>query len=173
MSVKLRIMAALLLVVAGADQATKWWIENNVSPFDPLVVIEGFFQLTHARNSGIALGLFQGTHWAVFVALTSCALALIVYFYRQTPADDKLSALALGLIVGGAVGNLIDRVFRREVIDWVQFDLGLFVFPDFNVADSAIVIGVGLLLLDAVVSEVEESAPGEPEPSLFPGRSVP
>ena len=71
---------------------------------------------------------------------------------RIDPAD-KLSAVALGLIISGAFGNLFDRLVRHEVIDWAQFNLGLFIFPDFNVADSAIVIGVALLLLDVVTQE--------------------
>ena len=163
MSLKLRVVLLLVAVLVPLDQATKWWVENNVAPLEPIVVIDGFFRITHARNPGAALGLFQGVPMAAFIALTCVALALIWSFYRQVRPDDKLSAAALGLIVSGAFGNLIDRIWRQEVVDFLQFDLGLFIFPDFNVADSAIVIGVGLLLLDVVTSEAEESAPAEPE----------
>ena len=105
--------------------------------------------------------------------VSTVSFAVVVYSASATPRSaparqvapgDRLSASALGLIVSGALGNLIDRVARQEVVDFLQFDLGLFVFPDFNVADSAIVIGVGLLLLDVITSEAEESAPSEPEP---------
>jgi len=89
------------------------------------------------------------------------ALGLIGSFFRQIDEHDRLSAFSLGLIVSGALGNLTDRVFRGEVIDFLQFDFGLFVFPDFNLADSAIVIGVGLLLLDVVTQESEESVSRE------------
>jgi signal peptidase II len=71
--------------------------------------------------------------------------------------------VSLGLIVSGAFGNLTDRVVHQEVVDFLQFDLGLFIFPDFNVADSAIVIGVGLLLLDTFTREAERAVPREPE----------
>lgn len=168
MSPKLRILLVLAPLVFGLDQLTKWWVMTNVSPFEPIVVIEGFFRITHAKNSGMALGLLQGTHWSVFVVLTALALGLIGYFYAHTPRDDKLSATALGLIVGGALGNFADRWRLEGVIDFLQFDLGLFIFPDFNVADSGIVIGVALLLLDAMVSEVEDSAHRRDEPEPEP-----
>ncbi len=163
MSPKLRIVLILAAVVIPLDQGIKWWIAANVSPGNPIEVIPGFFSLTHARNPGAALGLFQNLHISVFIGLTTVALVLIWSFYRQIDAEDRLSATALGLIISGAIGNLIDRVVHQEVVDFLQFDLGLFVFPDFNVADSAIVIGVGLLLLDVLTSEAEESAPREPE----------
>jgi signal peptidase II len=148
-SPKLRIVLVLALVIVPLDQITKLAVETWVSPFDPISVIPGFFSITHSRNPGAALGLFRDVLpvW-VFVALTGAALALIWSFYRSIREDDRLSSAALGLIFAGAIGNLTDRVWRGEVVDWAQFDLGLFVFPDFNVADSAIVIGVCLLLLD-------------------------
>ncbi|MBW2280441.1 MAG: signal peptidase II [Deltaproteobacteria bacterium] len=149
MSPKLRIVVVLAICVVSLDQLSKLAVEWYVSPYDPVRVIPGFFSITHSRNPGAALGLFRDIlPVGVFVALTCAALALIFSFYRSIRDDDRLSATALGLIFAGAVGNLIDRVWRGEVVDWVQFDLGLFIFPDFNVADSAIVIGVGLLLLD-------------------------
>lgn len=163
MSRKLRMLVVLAAVIVPLDQLAKLWVAAHVSPLDPIRVIPGFFSITHARNPGAALGFFQDVHVTVFIGLTVVALVLIWSFYRQIDPDDVLSGTALGLIVSGALGNLIDRVVRGEVIDFLQFDLGLFVFPDFNVADSAIVIGVGLLLLDVVASESEESARGEPE----------
>jgi signal peptidase II len=168
MSPKVRTLIALLVSVVLLDQLTKGWIANYVSPFEPITVIEGFFRITHSRNPGAAFGLAQSMHVSVFVALTILALALIGSFFRQIAADDRLSATSLGLIMAGAIGNLIDRVTRGEVVDFLQFDLGLFIFPDFNVADSAICIGVALLLLDVVVQEAEESVgrpvDGEREP---------
>jgi signal peptidase II len=158
MTAKLRTVLAILSVVLPLDQAVKWWVARNVSPFEPVVVIDGFFRITHARNPGGALGFFQDVPVAVFVVLTLVALWLVVSFYRSIPAGDVLSATALGLILSGALGNLVDRVWHGEVIDFLQFDLGLFIFPDFNVADSAIVIGVALLLLDVVALEAEHGA---------------
>ena len=164
MSPKLRIVLVLGAVLIPIDQLTKWWIASNVSAGQPIEVISGFFRLTHVRNPGAALGLFQEVHISVFIVLTLVALGLIWSFYRQVEPDDRLSATALGLIIAGAIGNLIDRAVHNEVVDFLQFDLGLFVFPDFNVADAAIVIGVGLLLLDVLTVEAQESAPERPEP---------
>ena len=163
MSPRIRLLLAITPAIVLLDQLTKAWITANVQPHRPIDVIEGFFKITHARNPGAALGLFQGAPWWVFVVLTCVAVGLIAHYYRQIRPDDKLSGTALALILGGAFGNLIDRVRQHEVVDFLQFDLGLFIFPDFNVADSAIVVGVGLLLLDAVITESEQSAPA-PDP---------
>lgn len=164
MSSKLRIVLVLAAIIIPLDQLTKMWISANVSPASPITVIPGFFRLTHARNPGIALGMFQDVHIGVLIALTVVALALVWSFYRQIEPHDRLSAAALGFIVGGAIGNFIDRVVHQAVVDFLQFDLGLFIFPDFNVADSAIVIGVGLLLLDLVLrTETEEGVREESE----------
>ena len=158
MSPKLRTLLIVVPAIVIADQASKAWVVRNISPFEPWVVIEGFFKLTHARNPGAALGLFQNLPWWVFVGLTFVALGLILHYLTQVRPEDRFSSTALALIMGGAIGNLIDRAVNHEVVDFLQFDLGLFIFPDFNVADSAIVIGVGLLLLDVVIHDSEESA---------------
>jgi signal peptidase II len=166
MSPKLRTLLILMAVIVPLDQLTKYLVVSNVehgSYVVPFAALEGFFRITHARNPGAALGLAQNVHVYFFVALTLVALGLIISFFRRIEPHDKLSAVSLGLIVSGAMGNLLDRVVRGEVIDFLQFDLGLFIFPDFNVADSAIVIGVALLLLDVVTQETEESATPKPE----------
>ena len=161
LSSKLKVLLTLVLILVPLDQVTKWWIATNVSPYQPIEVIDGFFRLTHARNPGAALGLLQGLPIGVFIGLSVLALGLIAWFYRQVEEWDRLSAVSLGLIISGALGNLIDRVVHQEVVDFLQFDFGLFIFPDFNVADASIVIGVGLLLLDAFTAEAEQSAPSE------------
>ena len=112
MSLKLKLACLSFCLILPLDQASKAWVVGNVSTFDPISVIPGFFQITHARNSGGALGLFQDTPVAVFVVLTLLAIGLIVSFYRRVERDDHVSAVALGLILAGAVGNLIDRLFR-------------------------------------------------------------
>ena len=167
MSPKLRTLLFLVPTIVVADQASKAWVVRNISPLEPREVIEGFFRLTHARNPGAALGLFQDLPWWVFVGLTFVALGLILHYLSQVRPEDRLSSTALALIMGGAIGNLIDRAINHEVVDFLQFDFGLFIFPDFNVADSAIVVGVGLLLLDVVIHDSEDSA--GPSPSSEPG----
>jgi signal peptidase II len=154
---KTKTALACMLCVVPLDQLTKWWISTTIPHGGWIDVVEGFFRLTHARNPGAVLGLFQQTPVWIFVALTAAALVLIGSFHRQLEPGDRFSASALGLILGGALGNLLDRVRVGEVVDFLQFDLGLFVFPDFNVADMCIVIGVSLLLLEVVAQETEES----------------
>ncbi len=163
MNPKVRVLLLAFAVVLPLDQLTKLWVVTRVSPFDPVEVIEGFFHITHSRNPGAALGLFQGTPVVVFVVLTLLAIGLVASFYRRLEPDDRLSAAALGMIVGGASGNLFDRLFRGEVIDFLQFDLGLFVFPDFNVADSSIVVGIALLLRDLVFPQTRRTIEPEAE----------
>jgi signal peptidase II len=159
---KLRTLLVTLAVVVPLDQLTKWWVSANVSQFDPLVVIPGFFQITHARNTGMALGLFREMPVIFFIVATLIALVAVVSVYRQFPTPDRHAGVSLGLIVGGAIGNLIDRVARGSVVDFLQFDLQVFIFPDFNVADSAIVIGVLLLLLEIGATDSERPS-GVPE----------
>ena len=158
MSPKLRILILLCLLVLPLDQLTKGWVAANIPRYGGIDVIEGFFRISHARNPGAAFGFAQGAPAWMFIGLTVAALGLIGSFYRKIPAGDRFSAVSLGLIVAGALGNLIDRVRYGEVVDFLQFDLQLFIFPDFNVADSAIVIGVGLLLLDSVLRRPSEEA---------------
>jgi signal peptidase II len=163
-SLKLKLACLSFCLILPVDQVSKAWVVGNVSTLNPISVIPGFFQITHARNPGGALGLFQDTPVSVFVVLTLLAIGLIVSFYRRVEPEDRLSAVALGLILAGAVGNLIDRLFRGgEVVDFLQFDLRLFVFPDFNVADSAICVGIALLLRDLVLPQTGERHAGERE----------
>ncbi len=155
---KLRALVITAAVVVLLDQLTKLWIVYNVQPFDPLVLIPGFLKLTHARNPGMMLGLLQQVPVAVFVGFALVALGLLFHFFRQVADHDRLSATALGLVIGGALGNLADRITRGAVVDFLQFDLGWFIWPDFNVADSAIVIGCALLVLDLAAAEAEGRA---------------
>ena len=161
MTPKLRTLLVLVATLLPLDFFSKRWIAANVSRYEPIEVIEGFFRITHAENPGMAFGLFQNVHISVFILLSFLALGLMISIYRGVPAHDRLGATALGLILAGALGNLIDRVFWGRVVDFLQFDFGVFIFPDFNVADSCIVIGTGLFLFELVASETEEAAEEE------------
>jgi signal peptidase II len=163
MSPKLRVFLITFCVSLPLDLITKQIVDYNLTFADRVPVIEGFFYLTHVRNTGAAFGLFQSApatlRLAFFVGIASIAVAIIIQFMRSLAPGDRLSALALGLILGGAVGNLYDRIRLGEVIDFLHFDLwGGYSWPDFNVADSAIVVGVCLLILELLASEGEERA---------------
>jgi signal peptidase II len=150
------------------DLLTKWIVERNLTYADRIPVIEGFFYLTHVRNPGAAFGLFADgdpqTRLFVFIAVSIAAVLIILSFFRQLAPGDRLSALALGLILGGAVGNLIDRIFRGEVVDFLHFRIWRgYTWPDFNLADSFIVVGVGLLVVELLASEGEDRTAPEPD----------
>ena len=161
MTPKFRIAAGAFLIVLVLDLATKIAIDMQLSYADRIPVIPGFFYLTHVRNTGAAFGLFsdapQVYRLTFFISVSLIAVGIIVSFFRKLSPGDRLAALALGLILGGAIGNLIDRIFRQEVVDFLHFRLWRgYSWPDFNVADSAIVVGVGLLVLELLASEGEQ-----------------
>jgi signal peptidase II len=148
---KLRILLILTALVVPLDQVTKHWVTTSIPRGGAIPVIDGFFAITHVLNPGIVFGFFQGGYVGIFLLLTALAVGLIFMFYRQLPDGDRVSSTALGLILGGAVGNGIDRLLRQAVVDFLHFDFSWFyfpfIYPDFNVADSCIVVGVGLLIL--------------------------
>ncbi len=167
MQPKYQVALIAFVVTLFLDVVTKYLVNANLTYSDRVPVIEGFFYLTHVRNTGAAFGLFQDSPAAIrltfFIGISIGAVALIIQFLRKLAPGDRLSALALGLILGGAIGNLIDRIRLGEVVDFLHFDLwGGYSWPDFNVADSAIVVGVGLLALELLASEGEERAGIEP-----------
>jgi len=160
MTPKTRIFAAAALISTLLDQASKLTVDAKLDFADRIPVIDGFFYLTHVRNPGAAFGLFADASPTVrvtlFIGITLVALAMIVSFQRRLAPGDRFSALSLGLIMGGAVGNLIDRVFRGEVVDFLHFRLwGGYQWPDFNLADSFIVVGVAFLVIELLAVEGE------------------
>jgi signal peptidase II len=167
---KLRVFVPAVVLGLLADQATKIWIDQNLTYADRIPVIEGFFYLTHVRNPGAAFSMFAtldaNIRMFFFVGVALVAIAIIFSFFRQLAPGDRLPALSLGMILAGAAGNLIDRVTRGEVVDFLHFRLWSgYSWPDFNLADSLIVVGVGFLVLELLSSEGESRAPSEGTPS--------
>jgi signal peptidase II len=142
----LLLIASLVVVV---DQATKWLIVQNFRMHEALPVIPDFFDLVYVRNKGAAFGIFADTGFRVPFLLTTTMVAVVflVWFYRQLKPEQVLSRSALSMVLGGAVGNLIDRLRLGEVIDFLDVHWFQHHWPAFNVADSAICVGVGMLLL--------------------------
>lgn len=143
------------------DQLTKAWVSARIPPgsmTDSVPVIDGFFYITHARNPGAAFGLLvdwpHAWRMIVFVGVASLAIALIASFFRGLAPGERLNAMALGLILAGSIGNLIDRAFRGEVVDFLHFRLWRDMsWPDFNVADACIILGVTALIIELLASE--------------------
>ena len=151
------------------DQLSKGLVLATLGYADRVPVIEGFFYLTHVRNQGAAFGLFsegpETIRLTFFISVSLVAVGIVFSFYRKLAPGDRLSALALGLILGGAIGNLIDRIRFHEVVDFLHFRLwGGYSWPDFNFADSSIVIGVFILVLELLATEGEGRAHTEEGP---------
>ena len=142
---------SLSAAVFALDRITKRIIEAHVSVFDTHTVIPGFFDIVHARNRGAAFSMFADSTspWRPFllIGLSLAALILVAGILRKASSMDKPTAIGLSLILGGALGNVFDRIVSGAVTDFLDFYIGTLHWPAFNVADSAIVIGSGLLLL--------------------------
>ena len=141
----------LLLIVAGillVDQVTKGLVTQRFSLHENLEVIPGFFYLTHIRNTGGAFGLLAGEasrlRTGLFLAISCLALGVIFYLYTRIPPGKPWLNAGLAMTFGGALGNLIDRLRFGEVVDFLDFHIGTLHWPAFNVADSAISVGVGI-----------------------------
>lgn len=143
----------LSLAIVVLDQWTKWLVEVHLPHSASHAVVPGVLNLTHVKNTGVAFGLFarqgsDGGSW-LLVVMGLVALGAVFLYFRLAPAQNRLLLTALGLIVGGAVGNLIDRLASGAVTDFVDIYVGSFHWPAFNVADSAITVGIGLMILDS------------------------
>jgi signal peptidase II len=137
---------AVALAIVIFDQITKWVIIQNLSLYDVYQVIPRFFNLVHIHNPGSAFGLFAG-HQSLFrnvflLTASVVALSLVLYLHHKTPEEFPLLSLGFAMIFGGAIGNLIDRIRLGHVIDFIDVYVGSFHWPAFNVADSAITIGM-------------------------------
>lgn len=150
----------LSLSLAGGvilvDRVTKFWIECSVRFSENVTVIPGFFDIVHTRNRGMAFGLFSSSAspWRTVLLVGVAAIVLLFVagliwrLPRQLAPGHRFTPAALGLILGGAVGNLYDRLVRGSVTDFLDFYVGAWHWPAFNAADSAITIGAALLALD-------------------------
>lgn len=142
---------AWLTLVLLLDQASKALVEARFALFEIEVVIPGLFNLTHLLNTGAAFGFLAGEAalWRqlFFAGMATAALIVLFFAFRQLRNQGSLYGHAIGLIAGGALGNLIDRLRLGAVVDFLDFYLGEHHWPAFNVADSAICVGVGLFFL--------------------------
>lgn len=142
------------LAVLVLDQWTKWLIEIHLPLHASTPVLGGLFNFTHVRNTGVAFGLFaaQGLSsggW-LLTALGLGALAAVCIYFWRTPTKDKTLLAALALVVGGALGNLLDRAATGAVTDFVDLFVGAHHWPAWNVADAAISIGIVLMAIDSL-----------------------
>lgn len=149
-----RLRAGVLIAgVVALDRVTKLYIRAHVSGVDVYPVIPRFFNIVHTENPGAAFGLFSDspTEWRgiLLVGISAAVMTILgVMLWRMAATQSRVTTIGLALVFGGALGNLVDRLFRGTVTDFVQLFFGSYEFPSFNVADSAITIGAGLLVID-------------------------
>ena len=156
------LLVAILVILL--DQATKEWVRGAFSLHESVPVIPGFFHLTYIRNTGAAWGMFSGQNLALAV-LAFAMLVALVLFRRQFLPPGRVHRVALGLLCGGIVGNLFDRLRLDYVVDFLDFFHRGWHFPAFNVADSAICIGVAIYVLGTLLaSRAAATAPETPAP---------
>lgn len=155
----------LSLLVLVADQWSKWLVERHLPLHQPKEIIPGLLNLTHVQNTGVAFGMFaangnsRGT--LILTVLGMVALTVVGIYFWRTSIRDRLMLTSLALILGGAVGNLMDRVATGSVTDFIDAYVGTYHWHTFNVADSAITIGICLMALEIILagrkSSVSES----------------
>jgi len=154
---RLAIVASLVVLV---DQITKALILKYLPLHKSIPVIAGFFDITHILNPGGAFGLMANMSVAVrtvvFLFISSLAVGLIFYFYIKTPPGHAFLAAGFALIFGGAIGNLIDRVRFGVVVDFLDFYIGNYHWPAFNIADSAITVGLFIFIYHLLFKKMPE-----------------
>ncbi|RTE03942.1 signal peptidase II [Paenibacillus whitsoniae] len=173
---KAYLYALYAVIVLVLDQITKWIIVKEIPIGEERPVIGDFFMITSHRNKGAAFGILQNQRW-FFIVITILIVAGIIWYITKTIREGKvLLSFALSLLLGGAIGNFVNRALFGEVVDFLQvtFDFTLFgkaiyyEYPIFNIADSAIVVGVILIFIDSLLAARKEKkgASNEHKPDL-------
>jgi signal peptidase II len=154
---KLTFVAGLVIII---DQITKAVILSSMPLYSSMDVVPGFFSLTHIHNPGVAFGFMSNQSSSfiniIFLFVISLAICLIFYFYINTPKRYSLLSTGFALIFGGAIGNMIDRIRFGKVVDFLDFYIGNFHWPAFNVADSAITVGIIIFLFHLLFKKMPD-----------------
>lgn len=148
------------MAIVGLDQFTKSLVDNSMRIGDSITVLPGFFSLVHVRNRGVAFGMLGGLPdpWRalVLIGMAAVIVMIMLWWLRETPVEERMQRLALASVIGGAIGNLYDRIRYGEVVDFFDVYVSNIHWPAFNVADSAISIGCVLLIFSSfTTSRVE------------------
>ena len=147
------LMVLIAVVVVVLDRVTKLWVVKHIEPGHAIVVVPRIFRITHVLNTGAAFSMFEGAKHPEFVRQTLiwfsvAAVLVVIGILWKAGRTVTLMSVALALILGGAIGNLYDRVHLQYVVDFLEVHIVHYHWPDFNVADSSIVVGACLLLLE-------------------------
>ena len=165
MNLRYKILLAVSALVLVLDQLTKIYVDRTMELHSSITVIEGFFNITYLRNKGAAFGILADSAWRLpfFLLVSTIAVAVILVVIKRMRDDQVLNVASLSLIFSGALGNLIDRVRLGEVIDFLDVHWRGHHWPAFNVADSAICVGVFLLAIEMIREERREKASQRPK----------
>lgn len=142
----------ITIAIIGIDQLSKWMVVKNMEIYDQITVIENFFYLTSHRNTGAAWGILEGK-MNFFYIITVIVVIGVIFYLHKYGKENKLLAVSLSFVLGGAIGNFIDRILHKEVVDFLDFIIFNYDYPIFNIADSALVVGVILLLIFTFMDE--------------------
>ena len=142
----------IAIFVILLDQFTKWLIVSKMYFGESITIINNVLYITSHRNRGAAWGILQGQMW-LFYVITIVVIVAIMYYLHKAARGKMLLGVSLALMLGGAIGNFIDRVFRKEVVDFIHTYIFSYNFPVFNIADSSLVIGVILLMIQMLLDE--------------------
>ncbi|CAG9611099.1 Lipoprotein signal peptidase [Bacillus rhizoplanae] len=140
----------IALFVIAIDQVSKWIIVKEMDLGESIPIIDNVLYITSHRNTGAAWGILENRMWFFYV-ITVIFVIFIVIYMQKYAKTDKLLGISLGLILGGAIGNFIDRVFRKEVVDFIHTYIFSYNFPVFNIADSALCVGVMLIIIQTLL----------------------
>jgi len=136
---------AIILTIIVLDQITKYLVVSNMSPFDSIKIFP-FLEIVNVRNTGAAFGSFRNFGSTFFIAVSVAAIIFVINLLVKR----IYNTLGLSLVLGGAVGNLIDRILYGRVVDFIDFSVGTFHWPAFNVADSSLTVGITIILLTSL-----------------------
>jgi signal peptidase II len=154
-----KIHLLIAVFILGLDRATKWLITQKIALYDSIPVFPGFFRITHVENRGAAFGLFADStsEWKIALLILFSVIALVVVSAMLWRNSHSMTTTGIGLalILGGAIGNLWDRLVSGKVVDFLLFYVGQYQWPAFNVADSAIVVGAALLVIEILFVKPE------------------
>ena len=148
-------MLTLVAATVGLDQIIKWLVETRL-PLHESVPVIPMFALYRTWNEGIAFSFLRGMPDTALIALTALVIVFVIYLWRNTPPTRAIAHFGYALILGGAVGNLIDRAVYGHVVDYIQFHAATWSFAIFNLADSFISVGAGLIVLDELLATVRD-----------------
>ncbi|WP_242222059.1 signal peptidase II [Bacillus cereus group sp. BfR-BA-01380] len=140
----------IALFVIAIDQVSKWIIVKEMELGESIPIIDNVLYITSHRNRGAAWGILEDKMWFFYV-ITVIFVIFILFYMKKYAKTDKLLGISLGLILGGAIGNFIDRVVRKEVVDFIHTYIFSYNFPVFNVADSALCVGVALIIIQTLL----------------------